>query len=58
MPRVIRTFREEYPLIALTLMEYNSGDLIELLVNERVDDGLHSPQHRRFHKDLPIFPLL
>ena len=37
VPRVIRTFREEYPLIALTLMGYNSGDLIDLLVNERAD---------------------
>jgi DNA-binding transcriptional LysR family regulator len=37
VPRVIRAFREAHPLIALTLMEYNSGDLIELLRNERVD---------------------
>jgi DNA-binding transcriptional LysR family regulator len=29
--------RETHPLIALTLTEYNSGDLIELLRNERLD---------------------
>jgi DNA-binding transcriptional LysR family regulator len=37
VPRVIRAFREAYPLIALTLAEYNSGDLIALLQNERLD---------------------
>jgi DNA-binding transcriptional LysR family regulator len=37
VPRVIRSFREAYPLIALTLTERNSGDLIELLRNERLD---------------------
>jgi DNA-binding transcriptional LysR family regulator len=37
VPRVIRAFRETHPLIALTLTEYNSGDLIELLRNERLD---------------------
>ncbi len=37
VPRVIRSFRESYPLIALTLTERNSGDLVELLRNERLD---------------------
>jgi DNA-binding transcriptional LysR family regulator len=37
LPRVIRVFREAYPLIALTLTEYNSGDLIDILRNERID---------------------
>jgi len=37
VPRVIRSFREAYPLISLTLAEYNSGDLIELLRSERID---------------------
>jgi DNA-binding transcriptional LysR family regulator len=37
VPRVIRAFRDTYPLIALTLLEFNSGDLIELLRNERLD---------------------
>lgn len=37
VPRVIRAFREAYPLIALTLTEHNSGDLIELVLKERLD---------------------
>jgi DNA-binding transcriptional LysR family regulator len=37
VPRVIRAFREAYPLIALTLAEYNSGGLIDLLRKERLD---------------------
>jgi DNA-binding transcriptional LysR family regulator len=37
VPRVIRAFRDTYPLIGLTLLEYNSGDLIELLRNEHLD---------------------
>lgn len=37
VPRVIRAFRETYPLVALTLQEYNSGDLVEHLRNEQVD---------------------
>ena len=37
VPRVIRAFREAYPLVALTLAEYNSGNLIELLRNEQLD---------------------
>jgi DNA-binding transcriptional LysR family regulator len=37
VPRVIRAFRETYPLVALTLQEYNSGDLVEHVRNELVD---------------------
>src|SRR5436190_8323338 len=31
VPRVIRAFREVHPLVAVTLQEYNSGDLVEHL---------------------------
>lgn len=37
VPRVIRAFRETYPLVALTLTERNSGDLIALLRDEQLD---------------------
>jgi DNA-binding transcriptional LysR family regulator len=37
VPRVIRAFRELCPLVALTIQEYNSGDLVEYLRNEQVD---------------------
>jgi DNA-binding transcriptional LysR family regulator len=37
VPRVIRTFRESFPLIALTLEESGTTELIEDLRHERVD---------------------
>lgn len=37
VPRVIRAFRELCPMVALTVQEYNSGDLVEYLRNEQVD---------------------
>ncbi len=37
VPRVIRAFREAYPLVSITLEEGNSGDLVEHLRDERID---------------------
>ncbi len=37
VPRVIRQFREAYPLVSLTLEEYQSNELIERLRNEQID---------------------
>jgi DNA-binding transcriptional LysR family regulator len=37
VPQVIRAFRELYPLVTLTIQEYNSGDLVEYLRSEQVD---------------------
>jgi len=37
VPRVIRTFREAYPLVSITLEEGDSYELIEHLRNERID---------------------
>ncbi|MEW6642624.1 MAG: LysR family transcriptional regulator [Pseudomonadota bacterium] len=37
VPRVIRAFRESYPLVALTLEESGTNELIDNLRNERVD---------------------
>src|SRR5882724_8366063 len=37
VPRAIRSFRDAHPLVKVTLQEYNSGDLVELLHNEQLD---------------------
>src|SRR6266704_1500515 len=37
VPRVIRAFRQAYPLVSLTLEEHTSNELVEHLRNERVD---------------------
>jgi DNA-binding transcriptional LysR family regulator len=37
VPRVIRAFREAYPLVSMTLEEGDSYDLVERLRNERID---------------------
>src|SRR5207244_7016363 len=37
VPRVIRVFRQAYPLVSLTLEEHTSNELVEHLRNERVD---------------------
>jgi DNA-binding transcriptional LysR family regulator len=37
VPRVIRAFREAYPLVSITLEEGDSNDLVEHLSNERID---------------------
>jgi DNA-binding transcriptional LysR family regulator len=37
VPRVIRAFREAYPLVSLTLEEYPSNELIDRLRNEQLD---------------------
>jgi len=37
VPRVVRAFREAYPLVSLTLQEYPSNELIERLRNEQID---------------------
>ena len=37
VPRVIRAFREAYPLVSMTLEEGDSYELIEHLRNERID---------------------
>jgi DNA-binding transcriptional LysR family regulator len=37
VPRVIRAFREAYPLVSITLEEGDSNDLVEHLRNERID---------------------
>jgi DNA-binding transcriptional LysR family regulator len=37
VPRVIRAFRQAYPLVSLTLEEYPSNELIERLRNEQID---------------------
>ena len=39
VPRVIRAFREAYPLVSLTLEECPSIELVERLRNERIDVG-------------------
>jgi DNA-binding transcriptional LysR family regulator len=40
VPRVIRAFREAYPLVALTLEEHSSNELVERLRNEQIDTAL------------------
>jgi DNA-binding transcriptional LysR family regulator len=37
VPRVIRAFREAYPLLSITLEEWSSNELVEHLRNERID---------------------
>ncbi len=37
VPRVIRSFREEFPLVSLTLEEFLSNELIEQVRTERMD---------------------
>lgn len=37
VPRVIRAFREAYPLVSVTLEEWTNNDLVEHLRNERID---------------------
>jgi DNA-binding transcriptional LysR family regulator len=37
VPRVIRAFREAFPLVSVTLEEENSNELVEHLRNERID---------------------
>jgi DNA-binding transcriptional LysR family regulator len=37
VPRVIRNFREAFPLVSLTLEEFLSNEIIERLRNERMD---------------------
>jgi DNA-binding transcriptional LysR family regulator len=37
VPRVIRAFRDAYPLVSLTLEEYSSNELVERLRNEQID---------------------
>ena len=37
VPRVIRAFRQAYPLVSLTLVESFSNELVEHLRNERID---------------------
>jgi DNA-binding transcriptional LysR family regulator len=37
VPRVIRAFRESFPLVSLTLEETGTGEMIEALRNELID---------------------
>jgi DNA-binding transcriptional LysR family regulator len=37
VPRIIREFREAFPLVAVTLVESNPTDLIERMQDERID---------------------
>jgi len=37
VPRVIRAFREAYPLVSVTMEEQHSDELLEYLRNERID---------------------
>jgi len=37
VPRIIREFREAFPLVAVTLVESNPTELIERMQNERID---------------------
>src|SRR5262245_35927340 len=37
VPRVIREFRETFPLVAVTLVESNSAELIEFIQSDRLD---------------------
>jgi DNA-binding transcriptional LysR family regulator len=37
VPRIIRTYREAFPLVALTLEEGGTAELVEQLRNERID---------------------
>jgi DNA-binding transcriptional LysR family regulator len=37
VPRIIREFRETFPLVAVTLVESNPTDLIERMQDERID---------------------
>jgi DNA-binding transcriptional LysR family regulator len=39
VPRVVRAFRETYPLVSVTLEEWQSNELVEHLKNERLDAG-------------------
>ena len=39
VPRVIRTFREAFPLVSLTLEEYPSNELVERLRSEQIDSA-------------------
>ena len=39
VPRVIRAFREAYPMVSLNLEESGTTDLIEHLRNEKIDDA-------------------
>jgi DNA-binding transcriptional LysR family regulator len=57
VPRVIRTYREAFPLVSVTLEECLSFELIEHLRNEQIDAAfLRTPLFRP--KDLVINPLL
>jgi len=40
VPRVIRAFRQAYPLVSLSLEERPSNELVESLQNERIDAAL------------------
>jgi DNA-binding transcriptional LysR family regulator len=40
VPRVIRAFRQAYPLVSLTLEERPSNELVESLQNEQIDAAL------------------
>lgn len=57
LPRAIRSFREAFPLVSLTLEEWPSSELIEQLEDERLDvafvrTSLHAPE------SLVVTPLL
>jgi DNA-binding transcriptional LysR family regulator len=57
VPRVIRTYREAFPLVSVTLEECLSFELIEHLRNEQIDAAfIRTPLFRP--KDLVINPLL
>ncbi len=57
VPRVIRSFREAFPLVSLTLEEFLSNELVERLRNERLDAAFirTSPSHP---EGLVITPVL
>src|SRR5215467_80511 len=40
VPRVIRAFRQAYPLVSLTLEEHTSNELVDHLRNERIDAAI------------------
>src|SRR5262245_2776755 len=57
VPRVVRAFREAYPLVSLTLEERLSNELVERLRNEQIDVAfLRSPVGD--HEGIVVNPLL
>jgi DNA-binding transcriptional LysR family regulator len=57
VPRIIREFREAFPLVAVTLAEGIPPDLIESIERDRLDAAFVRPSHAKL-KRLVFHPLL